>query len=72
VFKYRSHIIRHLRVHLDVRLHKCTIYLKQFKRNDTLKRHKLSHNTENILFKCSRCGKHFKHRNTLVQHTENK
>lgn len=72
IFKYRSHIIRHSHTHIELRLHKCTICLKKFKRKDSLRRHKEYHRTGNTMFTCAYCGKQYKHKCTLEYHIEHK
>lgn len=56
---------------MEIRLNRCGICLKRFKRKDTLMRHKLSHKSKRT-FNCSQCGKEFKHLCSLQHHTKYK
>ncbi|XP_047197428.1 zinc finger and SCAN domain-containing protein 2-like [Hippoglossus stenolepis] len=67
VFKWRSLLKIHLRVHTGEKTHSCEMCAKCFATSTSLKIHTLSHTGEKP-FSCKTCGISFSARNTLKRH----
>jgi uncharacterized Zn-finger protein len=67
IFKEKSNLVVHIRIHSGLRPFKCTECAKSFHGSDALKRHMRTHTGEKPYI-CTECGKAFRGQNNLKQH----
>jgi len=68
---YKSHLSRHIAIHGE-RKWKCDICELTFTREDTMMRHKNTHEKDRYAFTCRHCRKKYLHFESLKEHVKNK
>jgi len=70
VFKYKSHYLRHLSTHNNEHEHKCPTCSTEFKRLDSLNRHRIKHTEQKYV--CDQCQNCYSDRASLTYHYKHK